>query len=130
MTTTHYQVEVTEHGHETWYLNHKRHRENGPAVIWGNGQQEYYLNDLLHREDGPAIIKPNEYGIWFLHGKCHREDGPAVCGPKTTNEWWLHGKLYTEEEFKKKTQPKEHTITELEQLLGYKIKIINTKDCT
>jgi len=47
---------------EFYKLNGKRHRENGPAMIWyyenGNIEiEEYYINDEYHREDGPAYIR-------------------------------------------------------------------------
>jgi hypothetical protein len=39
--------------------------------------------------------------------------------------WFLNGEEYTEEEFLKKTSKvKELTLTELEKLLGYPIKIV------
>jgi hypothetical protein len=63
-------VTVDEKGTERWFLNGKRHREDGPAVIYANGTQKWYRNDLLHREDGPAIV-------WF--------DG--------THEWWINGEF-------------------------------------
>jgi len=58
-------------------------------------------------------------------GERHREDGPAIswgCGYK---DFYLNGKNYTEEEYWEKVKPaKEVTIKEIEQKLGYKIKII------
>ncbi len=36
----------------TWYKNGKRHRKDGPAVIWGDGSQFWYKNGKRHREDG------------------------------------------------------------------------------
>jgi|ERR1700691_3117541 len=52
-----------------YYLNGKRHREDGPAVICLNGNGEYYLNGLIHREDGPVIIYPGGSENWYLNGK-------------------------------------------------------------
>jgi antitoxin component YwqK of YwqJK toxin-antitoxin module len=53
--------------YESYYLNGKRHRENGPAYKgWyenGNKWYEYYyLNDKRHRENGPA------YQSWYENG--------------------------------------------------------------
>jgi len=47
-----------------YYINGKRHRENGPAVIGysHNGRPcllEFYKNDVLHNDLGPAIIEVN-----------------------------------------------------------------------
>src|ERR1700691_6641169 len=62
-----------------YYLNGKKHREDGPAVIWPTtGNEEYYINGLLHRKDGPAIIQPDGSMWYLLNGLLHREDGPAI----------------------------------------------------
>ena len=63
-------------GGRHWYLNGKRHREDGPAVEWANGDREWYRNGKWHREDGPAIEWTNDY-----------------------REWWLNDIEYTEEEY-------------------------------
>ena len=84
-----------------WFLNGKIHRTDGPAIEWSNGTKSWYLNNKLHREDGPAL---------------ERADG--------AKEWWLNGIEYTEDEFNKRTQVKEMTIKELEDILGYTIKVV------
>jgi hypothetical protein len=62
---------------------------------------------------------------WSLNGNLHREDGPAVEYTDGTKFWFLNGKEYTKEEFLKKTSKvKELTVTDLEKLLGYPIKIV------
>ena len=93
-----YQVKIYEDGKQEWWLNGKRHREDGPAVIDGN-YQAWYQNEKRHREDGPAFI-----------------DGDR-------QEWWLNGEELTEEEFIKRTQPvKELTIAKISELLGCEVK--------
>jgi hypothetical protein len=82
-----------------WYLNGKRHREAGPAVIRVNGTQAWYLNDKLHRTDGPAYIRADGTQEWWLNGNLHREDGPASIGAKGIQEWWLNGTELTESEW-------------------------------
>ena len=64
--------------------------------------------------------------IWYNQkGELHREDGPAVTWANGDKSFCLNGKGYTEEEYWEKVKPaKEVTIKELEQKLGYKIKII------
>jgi hypothetical protein len=52
-----------------WWLNGKRHRTDGPAVITANGDQEWYLNNNLHRTDGPARIWADGGQAWYLNGK-------------------------------------------------------------
>ena len=77
-------------GTKVWFLNGKRHREDGPAYECG-GYKEWSLNGKLHREDGPAANYPDGTKVWFLNGKRHREDGPAVEWPDATKEWYLDG---------------------------------------
>jgi hypothetical protein len=97
-----YTVEVYDDGSRYWYLNGKRHREDGPAVEWPSGTRQWYLNDKRHREDGPAVQYANG-----------------------TPEWWLNDVKYTEEEFIKKTaKAKELTVAEIEELLGYSVKVV------
>jgi hypothetical protein len=105
-----------------WYLNGKRHRLDGPAVITANGDKYWYTNDKIHRLDGPAIIyaSSNQYwclnGIthhrldgpaiickdgtqhWFLNGQRHRCDGPAIIRPNGNEEYWIKGKRVTKEQ--------------------------------
>ena len=39
-----YTVEVYPNGDKQWFLNDKRHREDGPAIEWANGDKWWYLN--------------------------------------------------------------------------------------
>ena len=39
-----YEVEVHNNGDKFWYLDGKRHREDGPAVEYNNGDKSWYLN--------------------------------------------------------------------------------------
>jgi len=39
-----------------WYdKNHNFHREDGPAIEYGNGDKDWYIRGMRHREDGPAM---------------------------------------------------------------------------
>ncbi len=76
-----YTVKVHTNGDKYWYLNGKRHREDGPAVEWVNG-----------------------YKFWYLNGKRHREDGPTVELANGDKSWYLNGVNLTEEENRKATQ--------------------------
>ena len=40
-----YTVKVYDGGDKYWYLNGKRHREDGPAVERVNGYKSWWLND-------------------------------------------------------------------------------------
>ena len=56
---------------DKWWENSKGeyHREDGPAVIWGNGNKTWYINGRLHREDGPAIVYGSGGKYWYVNGK-------------------------------------------------------------
>ena len=81
---------ISSDGTKRWYLNGKRHREDGPAVEYPNGTKEWRLHGKYHREDGPAIERANGSKEWFLHGKLHREDGPACEYPGGRRRWYLN----------------------------------------
>jgi len=112
-------------GRKVWYRHGKKHREDGPAVVWMNGVQEWFVNGKrhrvgapaitdhsgnyeewwvdgeLHREDGPAAFKIGSYEFWFRNGKQHRVGGPALItmlnGVVFMEEWWLDGKRHRED---------------------------------
>ena len=88
----------TDNGTKYWFLNDKRHREDGPAVELVSGTKEWWLNGKYHREDGPAVEYANGTKSWYLNGERHREDGPAIEWPDgKTKEWYLNGKLHRED---------------------------------
>ena len=62
-------VKVSANGTKEWYLNGKRHREDGPAIEYASGDKYWFLNGKRHREDGPAIELANGNKRWFLNGK-------------------------------------------------------------
>ena len=97
MSKTEVEKEYYESGNvycESYYINGKIHREDGPAYIWyyDNGDvayKGYYINDLRHREDGPASI------------------GYDKNGSVKYTEYWLNGKLLTMEEWYSKLTTKQ-----------------------
>jgi len=93
--------------------------------VYNDGSREWHLNGKLHREDGPAIEYGNGGKVWYLDGKPHREDGPAVELSSGGKFWYLNGEELTEEEHRKATSPtKELTIQEIEDIIGYKVKVV------
>jgi len=78
-------------GSQSWHLEGKLHREDGPAIEWTNGTRSWRINGLRHREGGPAIEYADGSREWWLNGKHHREDGPAFEGADGHREWWTHG---------------------------------------
>ena len=87
---------------------HHLHREDGPAFInpnnFGNGALEWFIDGKRHREDGPAIEYYNGNKEWFLNDELHRVDGPAIECASGAKGWYYHG-LYincsSQEEFEK-----------------------------
>ena len=63
-----YTVRVYDNGDKWWYLNGKRHREDGPAFEGASGSKDWYLNGKRHREDGPAIEWADGSKAWYLNG--------------------------------------------------------------
>ena len=86
-------------GDKHWWLNNKRHREDGPAVEYAGGFKYWYLNGNLHREDGPAVEHTSGFKEWYLNGNLHREDGPAVEWVNGDKEWFLNDKHLSKEEW-------------------------------
>ncbi len=56
-------------GTQKWYKDGKRHREDGPAIIYANGRQYWYKDGKRHREDGPAVIWPDGTQYWYINNK-------------------------------------------------------------
>jgi hypothetical protein len=96
-----------------WFLNGKRHREDGPAAEYAGGCKFWYLNGKRHREDGPALEYADGSKYWYLNGKRHREDGPAIEWANGSKYWYLNGKPLTEAEFNAKMNPVELTMDEI-----------------
>jgi len=121
-----YTVKVYNNGDKYWYLNGRRHREDGPAIECASGDKSWYLNGKLHREDGPAVEWADGYKYWYLNGKLHREDGPAIEYAGGYKSWYLNGTSYTEKEFNEKMNPtvKELSVSEISKLLGYEVKVV------
>jgi hypothetical protein len=95
---------IDNYGTKRWYLNNKRHRSDGPAVIYKNDDKYWYLNNQLHRNDGPAIESKNGDKFWYINGKCHRTDGPAIEYNNGTKYWYLNDVKLSEEEYLRTTR--------------------------
>jgi hypothetical protein len=73
-----------------WTEGGRKHREDGPAVIWASGGDEWWFNGKRHRSDGPAVLQPDGRKEWWIFGKLHREDGPAIIHADGCEEWFLN----------------------------------------
>lgn len=84
---------IGTNGDQAWWLYGERHRTDGPAVVGTDGHQQWWQNGLWHRSDGPAIICKHEGEQWWLNGVRHRSDGPAIIGigKHADEQWWLNG---------------------------------------
>jgi hypothetical protein len=123
-----YTVKVYPSGTKYWYLNGKRHREDGPAIETANGGKEWCLNDERHREDGPAVEYANGGKLWYLNGELHREDGPAIEYVDGRESWFLNGKKLTEAEHAELTAPAiEMTVEQICKALGKKVKVVSSE---
>ena len=96
---------VDMYGARQWWLNGKRHREDGPALEYSNRSKSWWLNGKLHRKDGPAVESANGSKQWYLNGKRHRKDGPAIEYANGVKKWYLDGKEYSYEDWLKKINP-------------------------
>ena len=88
---------VDSNGEQTWRVDGKLHREDGPAIIWVGGTQVWYVNDQLHRIDGPALIRASGTREWYINGQRHRIDGPAIIRADGRQHWLVNGKNITDE---------------------------------
>jgi hypothetical protein len=112
-------------GTKDWLLNGKRHREDGPAREYSSGGASWYLKGKLHREDGPAEELSNGTKFWYLNGKRHREDGPAIEWADGDKCWYLNDERLTEEEFNKRMTPTvEMTMAQINEALGKNVKVV------
>ena len=97
---------------EAYYINGKRHKEDGPAVIayYENGNikyMNYCINGVFHREDGPAVIGYYEngnieYEKYYINDELHREDGPALIiyyqnGELSSISFYINGEEHKED---------------------------------
>jgi len=83
-----------------------KHNENGPAyIVYQNHEivfESYYVNNKLHREDGPAVINYSingglYYEMYCIDGNIHREDGPAHISKlngNTIHKFYINNKLH------------------------------------
>ena len=86
-------------GADIRYLNAENefHRTDGPAIESSNGNKEWYINGKRHREDGPAAEWFTQK-FWWVNDKMHRLDGPAQISDYGYVEWWINGRKYSKVE--------------------------------
>ena len=76
-----YTVKVNN-GTKSWYLNGKKHREDGPAIEYADGDKSWYLNGVQYTEEeyysklNPAkeltmeeLVKELGYNVKIIKGE-------------------------------------------------------------
>ena len=48
-------------GNKEWWINGKRHRDDGPAIEYANGDKEWWLNDKKCTEDDFILFQFTNY---------------------------------------------------------------------
>ena len=97
-------VQVRPNGDKFYYKNAEctiNHRLDGPAVTYmnqPNATTYWFVNGKKHREDGPAIEYHNGDKEWYVNGKQHRLDGPAVELANGMAEWYINDIRLTSKE--------------------------------
>lgn len=85
-------IAVCPDGSDSYLLDGKLHRLDGPALSFKDGYQAWYKHGIRHRIGGPALIDPGmKMETWYEEGKEHRRDGPAIIYENGDVEWWLYG---------------------------------------
>lgn len=86
-------------GTGAWLIDGKMHRIGAPAAIDSFGREAWYINGELHREDGPAMTDELGTTAWYYGGNLHRLDGPAIQTSQGIDFYWVDGKEYLKEDF-------------------------------
>ena len=124
-------------GTKYWYLDDKLHREDGPAIEFADGTKCWYLNaELLSEEEfnrrmnpptskfkiGDKVTAPAYLGVWT---NC------TVIDINFCDEWPIQcvrpdgmTGIFRENELEFMPEPKELTVKEISELLGYEIKVV------
>ena len=55
-------------GEQSFWLEGKLHRTDGPALITREGDQHWYLHGRRHNAEGPAIVKADGRCLFFVDG--------------------------------------------------------------
>ena len=71
-------------------LNNRKHRLDGPAVIYKPMPSVSLCNGLMIVPYTKTYIKKFAY---YKNNKLHRDDGPAVERANGILEWWINGKM-------------------------------------
>jgi len=91
---------IDEFGNKSYYLNDRRHREDGPAFENINGDKQWMIHGETHRDGNlPAIEWATGKKNYYINGRLHRENGPAIEFSDGDKEYYLNGERYFEEAY-------------------------------
>lgn len=82
--------------------------------VYASGDKHWYINGKRHREDGPAIKSASGHKYWWVNGERHRKDGPAVENANGNNWWFINGKEINEDEFNARTKSCDGKVVEID----------------
>lgn len=72
------EITTQNNGTMVWRLNGLLHRDGDLPAIWHpdcvDGDGEWYKHGVRHREGGPAEVFGNTK-FWYFNGKAHRDFG-------------------------------------------------------
>ena len=94
-----YDIKIDKYGSKFYYKKgtHILHREGKPAIEYANGETEWWVNNKRHRTDGPAVIWIGDFNFiypneWWVNGVRLSEEKEEVL-----NKWWdnKNGILFT-----------------------------------
>jgi len=66
------------------------HREDGPALDFGDGIICWMHHGHTHRVGGPACVGYDGTEYYYQNSQLHREDGPAIIHRDGTVEYYLN----------------------------------------
>ena len=64
--------------------------ENFTGIIQLSTCKEYHFEGKRHRVDGPAVIYRDGSKYWYFEGQLHSLDGPACEGINEPEEWFAY----------------------------------------
>jgi len=114
-------LKISKHGVKCWRLpNGLCHREKDlPAIIFPDGTKFWYVNGKRHRDNGPAVERINGDKEWWFNNYRHRTNGPAGEYIDGTKYWWFENIQYTEEGYNEKVKDYKVEVTSTQENNSY-----------
>tara|TARA_R110001592_G_scaffold108026_3_gene302198 strand:- start:601 stop:846 length:246 start_codon:yes stop_codon:yes gene_type:complete len=81
----------------------------------------------MNKKRYEVVVYQDGSEFWYYKLAIHRENGPAVTEANGTEYWYLKGKCMPKEEWEAVLDSRVMTLKEVEDKLGYKIRIVEGK---